>query len=341
MAVSILVVRGLLEALEQSGVARERFLAVSGFDPARLECADARVTLQEYDALHELALDLTGDEAFGLRLGELASAPTYNLVAHLVAHAGTLREAIDALIRFHRLVLDRPAWQLVERGVTATLVYAVAPGSTRCRRFRAEVAMTGFYRMVRYFGRSARPQLVAFEHAAPVHAAEYARVFEGTARFDQAVTGIAFDRELLHASTLNRDPEFHAALEAQAEKRLSRLERNSTYADRVRDLLLQRGASKPSAAQRADMNAVARALGLSARSLRRRLYDEGVSFVTIAEGALATLAKQLLSDDERSIQETAYALGFSDPSAFHRAFKRWTGTTPKSYRSLRPNSSSV
>jgi AraC-like DNA-binding protein len=137
---------------------------------------------------------------------------------------------------------------------------------------------------------------------------------------------------------LNQDAEFHAALEAQAEKRLSRLDRNSTYADRVRALLLQRGVSQPSA-QRADMNAVARALGLSARSLRRRLYDEGVSFVSIAEGALATLAKQLLSDEERSIQETAYALGFSDPSAFYRAFKRWTGTTPKSYRSLRPNSS--
>lgn len=335
MAVSILVVRGLLEAVEQSGVAREHFLAVSGFDPERLECPDGRITLAEYDALHELALDLTGDEGFGLRLGELASVTTYNLVAHLVAHAGTLRQGIDALIRFHRLVMDRPAWQLVEREAIATLVYEVAPGSLRCRRFRAEVAMTGFYRMVRYFGRAARPNRVAFEHAAPAHAPEYDRVFEGTARFEQAVTEIAFDRELLHAATFNQDAEFHAALEAQAEKRVLRLARNATYADRVRDLLLERSASQPSAAQRADMNAVARALGLSARSLRRRLYEEGVSFVAIAEGALATLAKQLLSDEERSIQETAYALGFSDPSAFYRAFKRWTGTTPRSFRGSR------
>jgi len=100
-----------------------------------------------------------------------------------------------------------------------------------------------------------------------------------------------------------------------------------TYAQRVRDLLLEHGAQK-----RTDMNAVARALGLSARSLRRRLCDEGVSYNTIAEDALATLAKQLLSDEARSIQETAYSMGFSDPSAFYRAFKRWTGTTPKTYR---------
>jgi hypothetical protein len=142
MAVSILVVRGLLEALEQSGVTREHFLAVSGFEPARLENPDERISLSEYDALHELGLDLTGDEGFGLRMGELASATTYNLVAHLVAHAGTLRQAIDALIRFHRLVIDRPAWQLTERDTTATLAYALAPGSTRCRRFRAECAIS-------------------------------------------------------------------------------------------------------------------------------------------------------------------------------------------------------
>jgi AraC-like DNA-binding protein len=100
-----------------------------------------------------------------------------------------------------------------------------------------------------------------------------------------------------------------------------------TYAERVRELLLENGAQT-----RIDMNAVARSLGLSARSLRRRLCDEGISYNSIAEGALATLAKQLLADQARSIQETAYTMGFSDPSAFYRAFKRWTGTTPKTFR---------
>jgi AraC-like DNA-binding protein len=331
MAVSILVIRGLLEALEQVNIPRERFYEATGFDPSRLDEPDGRITLAEFDAYHERALDLTGDETLGLRMGEIASATTYNVFAHLVAHASTLRQGVDALIRFHRLILDRPAWQLVEQEHTATLLYDVAPGTLRLRRFRAELAMTGFYRMVRYFARNAQPHTVAFEHAAPAYEAEYTRLFEGAARFDQSFTGIVIARELLGASTLNRDDEFHAALQVQAEKRVSRLTRSMTYAERVRELLIERGASN-----RTDMNAVARALGLSARSLRRRLYDEGVSYNTIAEGALATLAKQLLSDDARSIQETAYTMGFSDPSAFYRAFKRWTGTTPKTYRTSRP-----
>ncbi|HEX3597697.1 MAG TPA: AraC family transcriptional regulator ligand-binding domain-containing protein [Polyangiaceae bacterium] len=327
MAVSILVVRGLLEALEHVNIPRERFFEAAGLDPTKLEEADGRISLAEYDAYHELALDMTGDEAFGLHLGEMAQAATYNLLAHLVVHAATLRHGIEALSRYHRLLLDRPAWQLVEQEHTATLLYDVAPGTLRSRRFRAELSMTGFYRMARYFARNAQPHTVAFEHAAPAYEGEYARVFDGTARFEQGFTGIVMPREMLGASTMNQDAEFHAALQAQADKRVSRLARNTTYAQRVRELLLERGAST-----RIDMNAVARALGLSARSLRRRLYDEGVSYNTIAEGALATLAKQLLSDDARSIQETAYTMGFSDPSAFYRAFKRWTGTTPKTYR---------
>jgi len=330
MAVSILVIRGLLEAFERANIPRERFFEAAGFDPARLDEPDGRITLAEFDAWHELALDLTGDEALGLHMGEMANVTTYNLVASLVAHAGTLRQGVEALIRFHRLMLDRPAVQLIEQDRTATLQYDIAPGNLRGRRFRAELAMTGLYRMVRYFDRTARPHTVSFEHPEPAHEAEYARIFEGAARFEQSFTGIVIDRELLGAATLNQDREFHAALEAQAEKRVSRLARSMTYAQRVRELLIERGAST-----RTDMNAVAKALGLSARSLRRRLYDEGISYNTIAEGALATLAKQLLSDEARSIQETAYTMGFSDPSAFYRAFKRWTGTTPKTYRTTR------
>jgi AraC-like DNA-binding protein len=84
-----------------------------------------------------------------------------------------------------------------------------------------------------------------------------------------------------------------------------------------------------------DMTAVARDLGMSERSLRRRLAQEGASYKAILNEAFGTAATWLLSDSDRTIQETAHAMGFSDPSAFHRAFKRWTGMTPKQYRDKR------
>jgi AraC-like DNA-binding protein len=329
MALSIMAVRGLLEALEHHGIDRRAFFEAAGFDDRRIDDPESRVTLEECDRLHELALDMTGDAAFGLHQGERASAVTYNLVGHLAEHAGTLRQAIEALIRFQKLFADRTVWKLVENDATAMLLYDVAPGSARCRRLRTEGTLTGFYRMVRYFARDARPK-ACFEYRAPPYVAEYQRIFEGTARFEQPFSGIVIDRALLEARTVNHDAEFHALLQKQAEKRASRIAQTQTYSERVREVLLQGAASRS-----ADMNAVARVLGLSARSLRRRLSEEGASFAQVLQGALATQARALLADEARSIEDTAYAMGFSEPSAFHRAFKRWTGLTPKAYRGSR------
>jgi AraC-like DNA-binding protein len=273
---------------------------------------------------------LTGDEALGLHMGESMTERTHPIVAHLVANAGTLREGIETLLRFYQLVTDRPVWRLEEADDRATLFYDVVPGTPRCERFRAEMTITGFYRMIRTFARDARPRFVAFEHPAPRYRAEYSRIFEGAERFDQRFTGIEFDRELLGAAQLHRDEEFRAVVESQAEKRVSRLTKNASYATRVRDFLLDQTTK-----DRRDMTAAARALGLSTRSLRRRLSQEGRSYSDIVDEALSTHAKRLLADNERSIEATAYDMGFSSPSAFHKAFKRWTGTTPKEYRQRR------
>ena len=83
------------------------------------------------------------------------------------------------------------------------------------------------------------------------------------------------------------------------------------------------------------MDAVARGLGMSCRSLRRHLLATGVQFGDLLDEALANHAKELLADSEVSIQETAFALGFTTPSAFSRAFKRWTGKAPSDFRTLR------
>jgi len=83
------------------------------------------------------------------------------------------------------------------------------------------------------------------------------------------------------------------------------------------------------------MRTVARALGLSVRSLRRRLVAEGVSYTSVANDALAMVAKHYLVDEQYSIQQTAHEMGFSDPRAFHRAFKSWTGMTPDAFRNSR------
>jgi AraC-like DNA-binding protein len=168
---------------------------------------------------------------------------------------------------------------------------------------------------------------VGFAYAAPTYQAEYTRVFERAVLFEQPFTGIVFDRALLDLPAPHTDQDLHAAVRAVAERRLLEITQRTTFAQRVREYLVQKGGR-----HRTDMDEVARAVGLSVRSLRRRLTAEGSSYQAVASEALVVVAKHMLLHKQYTIQETAHAMGFSDARSFHRAFRRWTGATPSAYR---------
>jgi AraC-like DNA-binding protein len=186
------------------------------------------------------------------------------------------------------------------------------------------MTIVSFFRIIRASG--GRPEHVSFEYGAPAYHREYSRIFEKV-RFEHWFTGFVFDRALLDAPSPNKDEDMQEALRTLAERRLSRLAHDARYALRVRELMVQRGWP-----ERIDMPTVARSLGLSVRSLRRHLASEGKSYNDVENDARADVAKHLLRDKQRTIQETAFEMGFSDTRAFHRAFKRWTGTTPSAYQ---------
>jgi AraC-like DNA-binding protein len=328
MSVSILLVRGLLEAVDSAGVPRQEFLTAAELDPARLNDGDARITVDEYDRLQLLALEMTGDAALGLHMGERASLAAFDVVGHLLSHAATMREGIQIFLRFHRILSDCADSKLLEDGDTGTIEYEFPRGAARANRIRSEFGMTVLKWMgEHYVGRDKLAREVFFEHPAPEYASEYTRIFGEGVRFGHPFTGVSFHRSLLDREQLHKDPELSQVLESQAERKIGRLARSVGYRERLREYL-----AAQAFAPRPQMEAVARRFGMSVRSLRRRLTEEGVSYGSLVEEALATVAKSMLDDPSRSIQETAYALGFSDPSAFHRAFKRWTNQTPKQYR---------
>src|SRR5579872_2841082 len=301
MGLSVLFVHALVEALERSGVGRERFLRAAALDPADLERPEARLDLATFDTVAEVAVSLSGDEALGLRVLDLLSPAHYNLSAHLVLHATTLRDAIDSLQRFYQLLNDRRFWRFVEDDRTASLVYDAGAGSPSGRRFRSELTITSFYRMLRHFAPHARPRMVAFDYERPSYHAEYTRFFGGIERFAQAFTGVVFDRALLASTHLHRDPELHATLVSHAERRVTQMREDAGYAERIRHHVL--GCARP---DRHDMPTIARALGVSARTLRRRLADEGTSFRDVVDEALGALARRLVSEDNRPIEAVAY-----------------------------------
>ncbi len=317
--------------VEQAGVGREELLRGTPLDPADL-AGDARIDFADFALLQARALDLTGDEALGLHIGERASEAAFDLVAHLIVHAPTLREGVELCLRFQRMFADDAELSLHEKDATAAIHMDFPRTSPRADRMHAEFVMAGLLRMIRALvGSRAVARAVRFEHARPDHHAEYARIFGGVERFRQKVTGIAFDADLLDRPQLHYQPELHEVLRSQAERKLDRLTRGVTLAERLKQHLVARSPL----GQAPDMTSIARDLGMSERSLRRRLSEEGTSYKAIVNEAFGKAATWLLSDSKRTIQETAHAMGFSDPTAFHRAFKRWTGMTPKQYRERR------
>lgn len=329
MSVSIVLVRALVEVVELAGVGRDRLLRAADVDPARLGASDGRFEFAEFTRLQTTALDLTGDEGLGLHVAEQASEAAFDLVAHLIAHAPTLRDGIELCLRFQRVFSDDSELTLHETDGTTTLRLSYPRTTLRSDRMHTEFVMAGLFRMIQTFagGRGAA-RAVYFEHARPDHHREYARIFGGAERYKRRFTGVELDRTALDRHHLHHHAELYDVLRSQAERKLDHLTRGVGLAERLNQYFLAR----PPLGGLPDMATVARDLGMSVRSLRRKLTAEGVSYKAVLEEALGTMAIRMLGDTRRSIQETSHAMGFSDPTAFHRAFKRWTGMTPTQYR---------
>ncbi|MGH7438623.1 MAG: helix-turn-helix domain-containing protein, partial [Polyangiaceae bacterium] len=171
------------------------------------------------------------------------------------------------------------------------------------------------------------PRFAWFEHDRPPHAGEYARVFASRHRFGKQATRIAYDREIADRPQPHPHSATSELLRDEAQRRLERMATADGVAGRLQHYL-----RAVPLARLPEIAAAARALGLSERSLRRRLTAEGTSYRDAVRAALEASAGRMLRDPAHSIKQVAAALGFADDAAFHRAFKRWTGMTPGDYR---------
>ena len=322
--VSNLLVRALAEVTQRRGVAPEVLLG-SAADAILTAPAEGRVTLGQYQALMARAIQLTSDPALGLHCALLASESSFGLMSPLVAHAATLRDAIQLVTQFHSLMVEDVNIQLSERiGIAQLRCQVFAPVS----RSVLELIVAGLVRMLRAFGGSeAELRAVCFNYGRPPYHHAYAAAFGGAERFAQAFTGIEFSARALDRPHIHRQPELHALMRSQAERSLERQARQLTCAERIRALMDGQPAAQP-----LDMVVASRELGISVRSLRRRLDEEGTSYRELTRSMSYDSACSMLRNRELTLQSIAHALGFSDCSTFHRAFKRWSGSTPAEYR---------
>jgi AraC-like DNA-binding protein len=327
MGVSVVMIRAVIGDLKGLGVDPGPILAEAGLPMQALADVRAEVPGGVLERLVCRAYAVTHDPALGLRIGARAPESALQMVGPLMLACGTLREAITQFQRYASLFGSGARWQLVEQGELARFVFAMGFRTPEAARFAAEYVAALTIRVGTHFHESsaARATEVHFAHPAPSYAALYTEVFRCPVHFDAGENALVFPRARLDLVQPHADSTLRDMLREGAERLLlARDDRNTV--EHVRTLLRYQ-----SDLSSVDSARIASGLGLSKRVLRRRLAEAGTSVTELLDEARARMAYQALAHGSCNIKELAEQLGFSQPSAFHRAFKRWSGVTPAHY----------
>jgi AraC-like DNA-binding protein len=324
------VVTGLLSVAARFGGDPDALLAQADIAAGVIADRDARVPMGRYRALFGLAKQATRQPALALHYGETVNLSEVSVVG-LIGHASeTMAEAFAQLNRYGRLVVE------VDTGDAERFGHEIdSSGLWLVDRRRdvepfPELTELTFARMVcgvRGFAPSLNVHEVHVTHQDPGYAHDYERVFRCPVRFGQARNAYRMDEAWL-THRIGVQPRYTFGILANhADALLAKLDAKCTTRGRVEAALLPVLHEGNTSIDR-----IASKLGMSRATLSRRLKAEGTTFVALLDALRERMALDYLSARRASVSETAYLVGFSDPAAFSRAFKRWTGNSPKDVR---------
>jgi AraC-like DNA-binding protein len=324
----------------RSLVAMVQFVSSLGFDPqpvlrvARvtddmLSDPERRLSREDWTAGWLEGERITGDPLLGLHFAEWVPFGAFDVLDYYVVRSRDVRSAFEGLASYFPLIHDGVRVEIVDAPDGTTCVsYVVQGGSPETSRLSSELT---FSVLVRRFQTVARAPLelvrVGFRRRRPPNAQAYEAFFGVPVVFGAPADQLVLRTESLSRPLPSADPRLCVVLERHARDLMARILRHESLSDRVRQILMQEvPGGNPS------LEWVASRLALSPRTLQRRLRDEGTTHVALLDDLRRDLAIGYLKEKRVPIGEIAFLLGFSEPSAFHRAFRRWTGSTPGEVR---------
>jgi AraC-like DNA-binding protein len=324
---SMILVRALAAAMRKRGFEPGALFEGTGLQDSLLADGNARISLEDWRKLTRRAIALTGDTGLGLSIGGNTSDHMLQIVVQLAVACGTLREAVRMVERYRVLLGNTMLFDLIEEGDLAYFVCTSLMPDQQAPEFDPEMILSLIYRVALRFARldSDDAREVWFAYPAPPHAARYSEVFRCPVRFGRPRSAILLDRQYLDQAQPYADTHMLDVLREAAERMLVE-HRAPSLPDQVRALL-----RSESDLRKMDAGRIAKMLRLHPRTFRRQLIAANAPWSEILDETRRRIACDELSRNDVSIREVAERLGFSEPSAFTRAFKRWTGKTPAKY----------
>lgn len=314
-------VEDALECLHRQRIPAEPVLRAAGLPVAVRE----PVTPQQYGRLWLAIASAIDDEFFGLAARPMRRG-SFTLLCHAVLDAGTLEKALRRALQFLRVVLDEPRGELVVADGQAQIVLTQAGTPYSAFAYRTFwLILLGVACWL--IGRRIPLQRIDFACPSPDQRSDYHQFFGVPVHFDRSDSRLAFNAAYLSLPTIRSAQSLKTFLRGAPGNLLVRYRHDSGWVAKTRAHL-----KALPAAEWPDFDTLAVRLGTTPATLRRRLRSEGQSFAAIKDELRSALAQALLRGHKLSVAEIAAELGFTEPSAFHRAFRKWTGTSPGAFR---------
>jgi len=320
--------RALIDACARLGLDTGQILQAARLDPVTLQDPDARVPIEQVEALWQKAYELSKDPHLALHAIEVLPFGAYRVIDFLASSAPTVGAAFAKVSDYFPLIngVVRVPYTVSNHHVTLG-VEAPSRPQTITRPY-AEYALAAIFLRTRMATNQRFPLLgVEFSHPRPADIREHERIFECPITFGAETCQMTIARDVWDTPRTGSDPDLFSVLDTHARMLLEQLPDAADIVGRVREAIadeLRGGDPK--------LETVARRLAMSARTLQRRLRDQGVLFNDVLDAMRFRAAKSYLAQGDIAGTEVAYLLGFVEQSSFNRAFKRWSGQTPTEYR---------
>ena len=299
------------------------------FGRTRLDDPNIRIPEEVTETAWHLAATLTRDDALGIHLVESLPRGALDLIEYALRSSPSLDKGLERLARYGRLLSDRVAVR-THRQRESLLFLVHDTAAMPLHPARAEFALAVALKLARdSTGANITPVRVCFAHAAPADTADHRRFFNGGVRFGAGSSSMSLSAADSARPMREADAALAGIIRRRLENALGDRDRSSAGAmsTRVRRMVVEHlGQSTLT------LDAVATTLAVSRRTLTRHLAEERASFRQILDDVRRDFARALLQDRSLSIGDIAFFLQYSEPAAFHRSFRRWTGRTPQASR---------
>jgi len=318
-----------VEKLQAAGVQAGDIVKQARIKPYLLSQKSARIPFGQHAELLDLAARATGNSCFGLELAASEIDPRdAGLLAYAALSSETFGEALHVVERYLHVLNEAADVKSVRTPETVTqeLQFFEKKASTWQA---AEFSMAGIVRCARFLtGTHLRPIEVSFVHPRSLEIKKFDKFFGCPVRFRAKRNSVVFSRRQLALPIATADERLLDILTGYCEEILAERKHKSPHLrhqiERIAAKLLSRG--------QVEARAVADELGISIRTLARRLYELGLTFAQIVDELRFDLAQKYLRDPTLALSEITFLLGYSDVSVFSRAFRRWANTTPRQWR---------